>query len=260
MDVSFIGSGNLAWHLAPALDNSDYPVREVYSINPRNAEALVSRLYRASVSASLDFSSSNSRLFVIAVPDDSIADVARDLILPDGAILVHTSGSQPLSILNEAATSQLGVIYPFQTFTKGRKLDFNDVRIFVEGNSKEVANTLLDLARSISGKVTALSSDERRYLHVGAIFASNFTNHMLTISRDIMASRKLDFEWLKPLVIETINKSLTLGSEAAQTGPARRGDLQILDKHMELLGDDEALAEIYRVVSQHIVDWYHGDQ
>ncbi len=260
MDVTFIGSGNLAWHLAPALDNSDYPVREVYSVNPRNAEALVKRLYRASVSSSLDFSASGSRLFILAVPDDAIAEVAREIVLPEDAILVHTSGSQPLGILKGAATSRLGVFYPFQTFTKGRKLDFRDVHMFVEGNSSEVTKVLLDAARSITGKVTSLSSDERRFVHIGAIFASNFTNHMLTISRDIMSRRKLDFEWLKPLVIETINKSMSIGSEAAQTGPARRGDLEILDKHMELLREDEAVAEIYRVVSQHIVDWYHPDR
>src|SRR5690606_11883485 len=110
-------------------------------------------------------------------------------------------GSQPLGILKGAATSRLGVFYPFQTFTKGRKLDFRDVHMFVEGNSSEVTKVLLDAARSITGKVTSLSSDERRFVHIGAIFASNFTNHMLTISRDIMSRRKLDFEWLKPLVI-----------------------------------------------------------
>ena len=93
---------------------------------------------------------------------------------------------------------------------------------------------------------------------MAAVFASNFTNHMLTISRGIMSSHNLDYEWLKPLITETINKSLRIGPETAQTGPARRGDLEILDEHMEFLKDDEALSEIYRVVSQHIVDRYNA--
>jgi predicted short-subunit dehydrogenase-like oxidoreductase (DUF2520 family) len=116
----------------------------------------------------------------------------------------------------------------------------------------------MQMARAISRKVQRITSVDRQALHLAAVFASNFTNHMLTIARDIMESRRLDFEWLKPLIAEQINKSLTLGAEAAQTGPARRGDLEILDRHVSLLEDDDALKEIYRVISQHIVDRYHG--
>src|SRR5687767_8919901 len=103
MNVSFIGAGNLAWHLAPALDNSDFPVKEVYSRDPKNAEALVERLYESRVQPSLDFSFSSSRIFIIAVADDAIVDVVQEIILPEDAILLHTSGSQPLSLLDFAA-------------------------------------------------------------------------------------------------------------------------------------------------------------
>lgn len=256
MNVSFIGSGNLAWHLAPALDNTDYPVREVYSPNARNAEALVKRLYHASYRPTLDFASSTSRVFIVAVPDDLIAEVVREIVLPDDAILLHTSGSQPLDLLSDAAASGIGVLYPLQTFTKNRKVDFSEIPVFVESDDQQTGKLILAMAKAISKRVHAITSDERRRLHIAAVFASNFTNHMITISRDILTSNKLDFDWLKPLIAETINKSLTLGPEASQTGPAKRGDLNILDKHMEFLGDDEALAEVYRVISQHIVDRY----
>src|SRR5688572_24687306 len=113
--VSFIGSGNLAWHLAPALDNTDFAVREVYSRNPSHAEVLVEKLYEANVKRTLDFSDSPSRIFIIATTDEAISDVAREIVLPEDAILVHTSGSQPLSVLGYAATSNLGVFYPLQT-------------------------------------------------------------------------------------------------------------------------------------------------
>ncbi len=256
MNVSFIGSGNLAWHLAPALDNTDYHVREVFSPNARNGEALVKRLYHATYRPTLDFSSSTSDIFIIAVPDDVITDVVREIILPEDAILLHTSGSQPLDILNDAAAASTGVFYLLQTFSKSRKVDFSDIPIFIESDHSPTQKLITSMARAISKRVHAITSDDRRWLHIAAVFASNFTNHMLTISRDILTSNKLDFAWLKPLIAETINKSLTLGPEVSQTGPAKRGDLKILDKHMEFLASDEALAELYRVISQNIVDRY----
>ena len=121
--VSFIGSGNLAWHLAPALDNMGYVIREVYSQNPNHAEALTKRLYQAEIKASLDFSTSDSKVFIMAVSDDAIADIAREIILPEDAILVHTSGSQPITELQFAATQNLGVFYPLQTFSKSKKIN-----------------------------------------------------------------------------------------------------------------------------------------
>src|SRR6187455_2210884 len=122
MDVSFIGSGNLAWHLAPALDNVGYTVKEVYSQDPKHARALVGRLYQADVKSSLDFSTSSSEVFIIAVSDDAIQDIVQEIILPDDSILVHTSGSQPLSLLGYAATQNTGVFYPLQTFSKAKKV------------------------------------------------------------------------------------------------------------------------------------------
>lgn len=256
MNISFIGAGNLAWHLAPALDNTDFHVREVYSLRSHNAKALVERLYEASVQQTLDFSESLSRVFVIAVPDDAIVDIVQGLILPNDAILLHTSGSQPLNILAYAATSRIGVFYPLQTFTKSRRMDFSEIPLFIESEDAGTEKMMTAMARAISRNVYGISSEQRRALHMAAVFASNFTNHMLTISYDILATEKLNHTWLKPLIVETINKALAMGPESAQTGPAKRGDLEILDKHLELLRNDEALAEMYRVISQNIVDRY----
>jgi predicted short-subunit dehydrogenase-like oxidoreductase (DUF2520 family) len=136
--VSFIGSGNLAWHLAPALDNAGYVVKEVYSPNPKHAEELTSRLYQAEVKATLDFSTSDSTVFIICTSDDAIADIAREIILPGEVFLVHTSGSQPLSVLQYAATNNIGVIYPLQTFTKNKRIDFKNVPLFIESNNVKV--------------------------------------------------------------------------------------------------------------------------
>jgi predicted short-subunit dehydrogenase-like oxidoreductase (DUF2520 family) len=256
-NVSFIGSGNLAWHLAPALDNTDFAVREVFSRNKRHAAALADRLYQAKVKTSLDFSDSVSRIFIIAVTDDSIQEVSQQIALPANAILVHTSGSQPLGILGYAATLNTGVLYPLQTFSKSKKVDFREVPFFIESENKETERMLMAMAKAISKKVYRSTSDHRRALHVAAVFASNFTNHMVTVAQEILKKHGLELELLKPLIAETINKSLAIGPEEAQTGPARRGDLEILDRHMEFLSADEAVAEIYRTISQHIVDQYH---
>jgi predicted short-subunit dehydrogenase-like oxidoreductase (DUF2520 family) len=256
MDVSFIGSGNLAWHLAPALDNAGYVVREVYSRNPRHAEALTERLYQADVKASLDFSTSKSGLFIIATSDDAIQQVARDIVLPDDATLVHCSGSQPLSILQFAAAAQTGVFYPLQSFTRSKRVDFKTIPLFVESSTDVAERQLLTLARALSQKVRKITSEERKALHVAAVFASNFPNHMLSMAKSILKANSLEFELLKPLIRETVEKALTLDPEQAQTGPAVRGDLEVLDRHMEFLQEDEKMAEVYRVISQHIVDTY----
>ena len=252
--VSFVGSGNLAWHLAPALENAGYPVREVYSQHAKHATALVGRLYEAHVNNSLDFSTSQSRIFIISVSDDAIQEVAQQIVLPEDAIVVHTSGSQPLSILDDAGSQSMGVFYPLQTFSKTKKVDFKTTPIFIESENSDVEKTLLKMAKAISGKVKLISSEERKALHVAAVFASNFTNHMLTLAKQVADQNDLDFELLKPLIAETLNKSLEIGPEKSQTGPAVRGDFEILERHMEFLKENPEVAEIYKVISQHIID------
>jgi predicted short-subunit dehydrogenase-like oxidoreductase (DUF2520 family) len=254
MDISFIGSGNLAWHLAPALDNVGYTVKEVYSQNPKHSGALVGKLYQADVKATLDFSTSSSDIFIIAVTDDAIQDIVREIILPEDSILVHTSGSQPLSVLGYAATPNIGVFYPLQTFSKEKKIDFKDVPLFIESDSEEVTQVLLKMGKTISNKVKKITSHDRKALHVAAVFASNFSNHMLTLAKEIADKNGLDFELLKPLIAETLNKSLTIDPKNAQTGPAKRGDLEILDNHLEFLKDEPEIVEIYRIISQHIIN------
>jgi predicted short-subunit dehydrogenase-like oxidoreductase (DUF2520 family) len=254
--VTFIGAGNLGWHLAQAFDNTDFAVREVYSRNKKNAAALVANLYNAEVHDTLDFSSSNSQIFILAVSDDSIEEVAQEIALPENAILIHTSGSQPLSALGYAATPNIGVLYPLQTFSKSKKAEFKDVPVFIESEDRETEKVLINMAKAITKKVVKITSAERKALHVAAVFASNFTNHMLLISQEIMKDNKLSFDWLKPLIAEMINKSLSIGPENAQTGPARRGDLETLDKHIDFLKHDQAVTEIYKAISQHIVDYY----
>jgi predicted short-subunit dehydrogenase-like oxidoreductase (DUF2520 family) len=254
VSVSFVGAGNLAWHLAPALDNTGYAVREIYSLHGKNAKSLAEKLYQAEAISVLDFTNSPSTVFIVSVSDDAIHEVVRNIILPKDSILVHTSGSQPLSVLANGRTTRTGVVYPLQTFTRGRRIEFSEIPFFIESADPETEKVLM--AKSLSKKVVKITSEQRKALHLAAVFASNFTNHMLTLSKEVLIKNGLNFDQLKPLIAETLNKSLEIGPENAQTGPAKRGDLEILDQHVELLQYDETIASIYKLVSQHIIDSY----
>ena len=254
--ITIIGSGNVAWHLAPALDNVGYIIGEVSSRNPQHAHNLAKRLYQAHVVEGLDFSESDSDLFILAVSDEAIEEVATEIILPEKSIVAHTSGSQPLSLLGYLPTEHIGVFYPLQTFSKGKKVDFENIPFCIESDSSTCRDVLWDMASLLSKHVLNIGYADRRTLHIAAIFACNFTNHMMTLSKQILDRKGLDFEVLHPLISETINKTLELGPEEGQTGPALRNDQTIIDQHLQYLANNEDLLEIYRMISQHITQMY----
>ncbi len=258
--ISFIGSGNLAWHLAPALDNAGFVVGEIYSRDRKESKALVERLYQGEIKKNLDFSASGSDVFFIAVNDDAIEEIAQEIILPtEDSILVHTSGSRSMGILSYAAVENIGIFYPLQTFSKERKVLFDKIPICVEASTAWAEGILQEIGSGISQKVVTIDSDQRRALHVAAVFANNFVNHCLRVAGDIMKSEKLDHELIHPLVVETIRKAFEIGPANAQTGPAKRHDFETLDEHLDYLAENDELAEVYRIFSQYIVDCYPLD-
>ena len=252
-DISFIGAGNVAWHLAPALDNAGYKVAQVYSRDIKHARQLVERLYEAEIQENLDFSESHSRLFIIAVSDAAIEEIATEIVLPESSVVVHTSGSQPLSILGYLPTDNIGVFYPLQTFTREREISFENLPICIEGQNNETQALLHSIAESLTNKVYRVDSIDRKTLHLAAVFACNFTNHMYTIARQLLERKGLEFEMFLPLISETVNKSLTFGPEMSQTGPAVRNDLAVIEDHVQYLSYDEQLSTIYRNLSEHII-------
>lgn len=256
MNVVMIGSGNVAWHLAPALENIGLKVTTVYSPNLSNAKVLTQCLYEASATTSLDFSDINASLFIIAINDQAIEEVAKELILPEEAIVVHTSGSQSIDTLAYIPTEHTGVFYPLQTFTKVKKVNFTNIPLLIESEDKFTKNTLLKIANQLSHEVRHVDSEDRKALHVSAVFACNLTNHLFTIAEKLLAEKQLDFNLLKPLITETISKSLELGPQHAQTGPAIREDTETLEKHMQYLVSNEDFACIYRIITQNIMDTY----
>lgn len=256
MNVAIIGAGNLAWHLAPELENAGFSVRGVFSRNNENTKKLRERLYNATIFKNLDFSSSKISLFFLIVSDDALKDVCSEIILPESATIIHTSGAKSIEILDQTAADSKGVFYPVQTFKKLRKVKFKSVPICIEGSNSKTKVLLTDIAKRLQGKVLELNSEKRKALHVAAVFACNFTNYMLTMAEEICGEEEIPFDTLKPLIIETIEKSLLLGSDNAQTGPAIRNDIETLAAHNEYLDAFPEAKKIYGIISQHIMDYY----
>jgi predicted short-subunit dehydrogenase-like oxidoreductase (DUF2520 family) len=260
MNIVLIGAGNLAWHLAPALEAANYVISAIYSRQLRHAQQLVTQLYAAQPRTDLNFANSSATLFVLAVPDDALSDVCAGLVLPPNALVVHTSGSVSLSNLQQwlaVGGNELvrtGVFYALQSFSRGQPLlDFDTIPICVEASDDDAKNELIDLAQAISQAVYVVNSAERGVLHLAAVFANNFTNHLLALSQDLTEANQISFDLLKPLITETVRKALAAPHPAeVQTGPARRNDLQTLAAHRALLTDKPDLLQIYNVLTASI--------
>ncbi|MCD8539890.1 MAG: DUF2520 domain-containing protein, partial [Leadbetterella sp.] len=227
------------------------------------AAELADGLYAAVPVNALDFSRSKSTVFFLCVSDDALESVASQILLPDGAVLAHTSGARPLSVLNGATSLyhgnrvDCGVFYPLQTFTKGVPLEFGRIPILVESEDKNALTVLTALARRLSAKVLRVSSRERMGYHVSAVFSCNFTNHLWAMSKEILESENLDFGLLKPLIAETVKKMMEAGHPAdVQTGPAVRRDRRTLEAHLHFLRDDEDLMKVYSTLTDSISDWH----
>ena len=250
-NLSFIGAGNVVWHLAPALEAAGHSVCEIAARNANNATEIVRHLCNARIVNSLDFSRSRAGVFVIAVPDGIVPEIALNATFPPGAIVCHTSGTLPLSALKRFP--KRGVFYPLQTFTKGRPLDLSAVPFCIEAADEATEKQLLALARSVSQSVCRMDSEQRKTLHLAAVFAGNFTNHLLAVSKRIAEENNLPFDLLKPLVGETVAKALAAQDPAAvQTGPAVRRDEQTIKRHLQALQKHTLWRKIYRLLTESI--------
>ena len=195
----------------------------------------------------LDFGNSKTDIILVCTPDRTIREISRLINVPQSMILVHTSGTTGLDDLSP--TSRAGVLYPLQTFSKFRPVNLNDLPIFVEGTDSRTEQAIFQLASVLSSKVTIMNSEDRRHLHLSAVFASNFVNSLLTISEALLAQINLDLDILRPLVIETVNKAYDLGPKDSQTGPALRNDQTVLEVHEKLLRDH--LPEAWNLYQDH---------
>ena len=220
--VAIIGSGNVAWHLARALEDSGHFITDIYSRRLAHAQKLAARLYDTQVTNSLDLSKSDAEIFLVAVSDDAMEKLAAALKIPPYAIVAHTSGSVSLDLLAKYHDNS-GIFYPLQTFSKGISIDLKQVPICIEAVHAAAAKVLFKLAESISNEVYSVNSEDRRILHVAAVFACNFSNHMLSIAQDILEDHDLDFELLQPLIVETVKQGFSGRTNGGTNRPRSQG-------------------------------------
>lgn len=247
---SIIGSGNLAWHFSQALVQAGHEVISIYSRNENTARELASEI-KASVQSDLDFSSSKAQIFILAVPENAISEVLSAILLPPDGILLSVSGTFPLKNLISVQKNS-AVCYPLQTFSKSRKIDFNEVPLLIEAPEPNILEIVINIAYSLTDKVYVVDSAKREKIHLAAVFASNFTNYLLYISKNLLEKEWVDFNIVQPLVSETIQKAFSLGPKEGQTGPAVRGDYKTWQRHLQLLNDEENLKNIYNQLSLQI--------
>ena len=209
---------------------------------------------RRSVCAARIFISirTDADIYIISVKDDALQDVAKQLgEKPINGIVIHTAGSMAMDVL-EGSCKHYGVLYPMQTFSKAKTVDFGRIPCFVEASDEETKRTVRELAEILSDHVYEMNSEERQWLHVAAVFACNFANCCFGMADDILRKHGLDFGVMLPLVEETVSKLRTLKPSEAQTGPARRKDMNVINKHLDMLKDQKE-KDVYRMMTEEIM-------
>ena len=249
MDIVIIGSGNVAAVLGRKFKEAGHSILQIYSRNASEGSKLAyewdteSTTYKSMINA-------NAEVYIFAVNDDAIVDVAQNLQLP-GKVVAHTAASVEKDILKNIS-KHYGVFYPLQTLRKDM-IEIPVVPVFVDGNDEKSKTTLEKLARSISGEnIIAAGDDARLKLHVAAVVVSNFVNHLYVLAEDYCKKEGLNFKQLIPLLEETALSKERISPSAAQTGPALRHDSETIQKHLELLKSHPQLKNIYMVLTESI--------
>ena len=245
--VSIIGSGNVAQHLIVAFSKTtDIELVQVFA----RKDAAVAHL----INPDKIYTNFNdiiaADLFIIAITDDAIIEVSAAIPFSN-ELVVHTSGSVSIEAIDNK--NRPGVFYPLQTFSKSKEVDFKTIPICIETKNEKDFQILEKVAKSISNTVYKINSEQRKALHIAAVFVCNFVNYLYQIGNDICIENDLPFDILKPLIQETANKILTLSQNQAQTGPAKRKDTQTINAHLSFLSDENQ-KEIYKMLTKSIID------
>lgn len=256
--ISFIGSGNVATHLAKAFSRNGVVVHQIYSQTCDNSEVLAWQS-NSVYTCDLDELDMNVDLFIFAVKDDVIKQLSKFILNKNPtAKVVHTSGSVGLDVFDNAQNT--GIFYPLQSFSKTKKIDISAVPFLITSHNEVFKNELIEFAKLLSTKVYEYTDEQRKHLHIAAVFVNNFSNHLFAIAQDYCEKHQIDYQLLMPLIHETITKIDTILPKQAQTGPARRNDNEIIQKHLQLLqAEDVNLFHIYQFLTDSILKMYSKD-
>lgn len=242
----------MARALALAFENAGVKVQVIAGRNIEKAQEIAELLYETYATDNLDFTETDIDVLLVAVSDSAIEDVSAEIVLPEEAVIAHTSGSIGLEAL-EKHGDKAGVFYPLQSISITNQINFKEVPICIEGATLQVHELLTSLAKTIGGKTITIDSEKRLSLHVAAVMASNFTNHLLFHAGNILESSDMELSILKPLMKHTIEKAFQMGPELSQTGPAIRRDFVTLQKHYDYLGDNHELLKLYKELTNSII-------
>lgn len=271
MKIVLIGAGNLATHLGKALHAAGHDMVQVFSRTMQSAETLAS-LLDAEPLTDIAQVRDDADVYIFSVKDSALVQLVAQLcrheadgLGEDGAVnalrkakkgehervFLHTAGSMPLSVFKGMA-QHYGVLYPMQTFSKQREVDFSIIPCFVEANDEFAQKQIEGMAREISGRVYQLSSEDRKYLHLSAVFACNFANHCYAISQELLEEHGIPFDVMLPLINETAAKVHEMKPKDAQTGPAVRYDENVIGKQSKLLENHPHFKKVYDSMSKSI--------
>jgi len=251
--VVIIGSGNVAHHLTRALIQNTFNVRQIFSRTLENAQRVGEANNVAYTNKISELEKAD--LYIVTTSDTAIEEMSHYIPFDD-TLVVHTSGSMPMNTLKGGYRK--GVLYPFQTFSSKRPMRYENVPFFVEAENAEDEEALYKLAFKISNEVHKVNSEQRLKVHLSGVWVSNFVNHIYYIGEQICKENDMPFDVLKPLIAEVANKVQDLDPYDAQTGPARRGDEIVVNKHLEII-EDSRLQLIYKLLSDSIQRTYHND-
>lgn len=250
--IVIIGSGNVGYQLAWHLHNSGHQIVQVFSRHLPSAK-WIGNLMDIPCTDSYREIDQEADIYLVTVKDDAIGEVASQLKLND-QVIAHTSGSVPGSVLKDVSKN-FGIFYPLQTLSRNVSVDFSVIPICVDASNAHTLAILRDLASSLSSKIIEVNDEQRFAIHVAAVFANNFTNHLFSISQMILERSGLSFEIFKPLISETVRKIQNHDPLNVQTGPAVRRDHKTIENHLEYLKHDGRFAEIYKMLSDDIQRW-----
>ena len=248
MKIVVIGAGNMATHLTSAIQKTPFTIIQVYSRSEENARILANRL-ETTWTIQIHEITPDADLYIFAVTDNVLPEIIPQIPKNNG-IWVHTAGSIPMDIF-KGYVERYGVLYPLQTLSKNRAINLQTVPIFVEACSPDDEKWIIEFAGKLSASIQILDSDKRRFLHLSAVFASNFTNHMYALAYQLLEEQDISPDVLLPLIDETAAKIHSYSPINAQTGPAVRNDSDVLNRHIELLSNRE-MKEIYQLISKNI--------
>lgn len=253
--ASIIGTGNVASQLVLLLKKNGINIDSIFGRNTVRTQKLAELVGAVAIS-NVSSHTFNSDIIIIAISDNGYQEIISHLNISPSSIVVHTSGSISMHIF-ESFFDKYGVLYPIQTFSEGRWVDMQNVPICIEASSDKVYQEMATFANKFSNNIHNINSTQRMQLHIAAIFCCNFVNYLYSCASDMLKTSKIPIDILNPLIIETAEKAIQLGAENVQTGPAKRGDLNVIAAHSFLI-ENPKFKELYALLSSQILNKYNA--